>query len=444
MRPVPPEFVARMAPLLGDDLDAFLAALAQPRVRGLRLNPAKTDADELRATLVPVLTPVPWCPTGFTFDGAPLGGHPAHVAGLFYLQEPSAMLVAQALDPRPGDRVADLAAAPGGKTTHLAALVGPAGMVFANEFTASRLTALHATLDLWGGPGVVTSSRPIEALAGEVEPFDGVVLDAPCSGEGLFRRRPAAVRNWSPGAVAGSARRQARLLAAAAQLVRPGGVLVYSTCTFNREENEDRVIAFLADHPEWTVEPLDAPVSPGVDGPGARIWPHLCAGEGQYVARLRAPDDHHAPSVRMKKHEQDPAVRAAWADFVRTSLAGPLPFDGDLIVRGDTVYLGPSRPGVDPRLLARPGLPLGRARPGRFEPSAALATTLTPADAVRTVHFGDEDPALRAYLTGNTVQSPGPDGWSLVCWGRHPLGWGRRTGGVLKNALPEHARRMAG
>jgi 16S rRNA C967 or C1407 C5-methylase (RsmB/RsmF family)/NOL1/NOP2/fmu family ribosome biogenesis protein len=441
MRPLPPEFVARMAPLLGDELDAFLAALAAPRVRGLRLNPAKTGAGELQAALVPPLTPVPWCPQGFTFDGVPLGGHPAHVAGLFYLQEPSAMLVAEALDPRPGDRVADLAAAPGGKTTHLAALVGPTGMVLANEFTAGRLSALHATLDLWGGPGVVTTSRPIEALAGAVEPFDGVVLDAPCSGEGLFRRRPAAVRDWSPGAVAGSARRQARLLAAAAQLVRPGGVLVYSTCTFNREENEDRASAFLADHPEWRVEAIGAAVSSGVDGPGGRIWPHRSAGEGQYVARLRAPDGPERP-LRFKKPDQDPAVRAAWADFVRTSLTGPPPFDGDLVVRGDTIYLGPSRPGVEPRLLARPGLPLGRARPGRFEPAAALATSLTPAGAAQTVHFGDDDPALRAYLTGNTVESPGADGWVLVCWGRHPLGWGRRTGGVLKNALPEHARRM--
>jgi 16S rRNA C967 or C1407 C5-methylase (RsmB/RsmF family)/NOL1/NOP2/fmu family ribosome biogenesis protein len=432
-----------MATLLGGELDDFLAALSAPRVRGLRLNPRKADGETLRATVDTPLTPVPWCPTGYTFHSGRLGGHPAHLAGLYYLQEPSAMLVAQALDPAPGDRVADLAAAPGGKTTHLAALVGPTGTVLSNEFIASRLNTLHASLDLWGGPGVVTAGQSLARLAGAVTPFDGVVLDAPCSGEGLFRRRPAAVRDWNPAAVAGSARRQARLLDESARLVRPGGVLVYSTCTFNREENEDRVAAFLHDHPEWTVEPIPAAASfggavSGVDGLGVRLWPHRMAGEGQYVARLRAPGSWvpAAPAHRPAKAEKESAaVRQAWRDFSRTALRRAP--EGELIVRGDTVYLAPNDCGVDPGVLARPGLPLGRARPGRFEPAPALATSLAPHDAVLTAEL---DPA---FLTGNVVDSPGPDGWVLVCWRHWPIGWGRRGGGVLKNHLPEHVRRMA-
>jgi 16S rRNA C967 or C1407 C5-methylase (RsmB/RsmF family)/NOL1/NOP2/fmu family ribosome biogenesis protein len=430
-----------MTGLLGDETDAFLAALSAARVRGLRLNPAKTDAETLAGLLGCPLTPISWCTNGFRFDGGTLGGHPAHLAGLYYLQEPSAMLVAPTLAPARGARVADVAAAPGGKTTHLAALVGPDGCVLANEHAAARLSSLHASLDLWGGVGVATSGQPVHRLAGAVEPFDGVVLDAPCTGEGLFRRRPAAIRDWSPAAVAGSARRQARLLAEAADLVQPSGVLVYSTCTFNREENEDRIRAFLDDHPEWTVEesPVDGGVA-GVDGLGVRLWPHLVDGEGQYVARLRAGDDWEprGPARRPRELTSDSGVREAWLSFARQHLAVTLP--GDLIVRGDTVYCGfPDMASI----AARPGLPLGRARPGRFEPAHALATSLRPEAARMSMQFSEDSPALRTYLSGNVVDSPGPDGWVLACWRDWPIGWARRSGGVLKNLLPDHVRRLA-
>ncbi len=434
-----------MAALLGDELDEFLASLARNRIRGVRVNPAKTDAVQLSSELATPLTPVPWCPTGFTVDRGRLGGHPAHLAGLFYLQEPSAMLVAECVDPAPGTRVADLAAAPGGKTTHLAALVGFRGCVVANEYSAARLSALHASLDLWGGQGVVTTGRSLPSLADSVEPFDEVVLDAPCTGEGMFRRRPEAVRDWTPAAVAGSARRQALLLAQAAALVRPGGALVYSTCTFNREENEDRVVAFLDERPEWTLEPIDrAPgVSPGADGLGVRVWPHRADGEGQYVARLRAPLGWQ-PARRYSRATRAGAagspVRAAWSDFARTQLVRAP--EGDLFVRGDTVYLTPPDTGVSPSIVARAGLPLGRARPGRFEPAHALATTLAPQDAVLHVWWDSDDPALTTYLSGNVVESPGVDGWVLVCWRDWSLGWARRNGGVLKNMLPGHVRRL--
>ncbi len=448
-----------MAELLGPEVEAFSAAMAGERVRGLRLNPVKIDptrlaqairspdADATSAAGAPLLAPIPWCPTGFSFDHGPLGGHPAHLAGLFYLQEPSAMLAAEALGPRPGWRVADLAAAPGGKTTHLAGLVGPDGCVVANELSASRLGGLHASLDLWGGR-VVTTSQPLRRLAGAVEPFDGVILDAPCTGEGLFRRRPAAVRDWSPAAVAGSARRQAQLLDDAAALLRPGGVLVYSTCTFNREENEDRVAAFLDDHPEWTLDPIEADAtSPGIGGVGRRIWPHRTVGEGQYVARLRAPEDWQPaprsaprPPGTASELGADAPVRSAWADFQHRQLATEL--DGDLVVRGDTVYLAPPRTGVPGGIAARAGLPLGRARPGRFEPAPALATSLRAGEARQRVQWDDDDGPLWTYLTGNVVEDGGPDGWVLVCWRDWPIGWARRSGGVLKNHLPEHVRRM--
>jgi 16S rRNA C967 or C1407 C5-methylase (RsmB/RsmF family)/NOL1/NOP2/fmu family ribosome biogenesis protein len=462
-----------MTALLGDETPAFLAALDEPRVRGLRANPAKVPPTDLATLLGLALAPVPWCPTGFTWVGATaLGSHPAHLAGLYYLQEPSAMLVAQALDPRPGWRVADLAAAPGGKTTHLAALVGSDGLVLANEVVPARLRTLHESLDRWGGGNVVTSGRPVAELAASMSGFDGVVLDAPCSGEGLFRRNPAAALHWSPAAVTGAARRQDHLLADAARLLAPDGVLVYSTCTFNTEENEERVAAFLDRHSGFTVEEIPRPtgVSPGMStmdilAGTARIWPHRADGEGQYVARLRAPSDWPPrdpgtgrPSRAAARPRRGSAraagrpgsavaggpERTVWTQFRQRHLPGVRWPDADLVQRADTLFLPAPGTGGDAATLVRPGLPLGRVRPGRFEPAPALATSLQPGDVAQSVSWETADPTLTAYLRGNAVPSAGPDGWVLVCWHRWPVGWGRRSDGLLKNHLPDFIRRMAG
>src|SRR5262249_34028307 len=188
--------------------------------------------------------------------------------------------------------------------------------------------------------------------------------------------------------------------------VRAEGALVYSTCTFNREENEDRVAAFIDEYPEWTVEPIDRTpgVSPGLDGVGVRVWPHRAAGEGQFVARLRAPASWQ-PARRdaIRRDSAGSDVRAAWSEFARRSLARAAA--GALVVRGESISLAPRDPEVHPTILARPGLPLGRARPGRFEPAHALATTLAPRDATHTVCWDGDDPALTTYLAGNVVES---------------------------------------
>ncbi len=520
---LPPGFVERLAPVLGAGLDDFVASQARFRTRGLRWNPAKVSPDERRGLLALDTEPVPWCPDGERLIGSDgLGGHPAHLAGLFYLQEPSAMAVVEALAPEPGWRVADLAAAPGGKTTHLAARVGPDGLVVANEIDRRRLRALHDNLDLWGSANVVTTSLPLDALAAlEGEGFDGVVLDAPCSGEALFRRDPAAVRHWSPAAVEGSARRQAQLLTQAAAVVRPGGVLVYSTCSFSPEENEDRVAGFLADQPGWTLEDcarlLD--VDPGLARPPyateltARLWPHRVPGEGQFVARLRRepsagprrpllpdasggvdPVDGVGPgsgpsstgsvpgsvsgsagrrrgSARAagrrsrdrvdggrrsgSAHDRGSSGRSArtgadvdpldgWARFRRRSLWIREPDADALVVTGDRIWARPAVPvPLDGLELVRPGLPLGRQRPGRFVPDPALATALTGDEAAEVRSWAADDRRLAAFGRGETIEDDGRDGWVLVALDRWGLAWGHRTGGRIKNHVPAHVRRQA-
>jgi 16S rRNA C967 or C1407 C5-methylase (RsmB/RsmF family)/NOL1/NOP2/fmu family ribosome biogenesis protein len=422
---LPPAFVDRMRGLLGDDVDRFVASFDQPRSRALRVNPLKTDVDELRRLLGVELRPLPWSELGFEIagDAPPLGAHPAHLAGLFYLQEPSSISVAEAVRPELGWRVADIAAAPGGKTTHLASLVGEGGVVVANEISRARLHVLHENVDRWGSPNVVTTQLSLAALASAVEePFDAVVLDAPCTGEGLFRRDPKLVREWAPRAVAGAARRQAGLLDDAARIVRPGGVLVYSTCSFELEENEENVAGFLARHAEWSLE--DA----------VRLWPHEALGEGQFFARLRREDGATAATSHRRESRHDSAVLRAWRGFA-PELELP---EERLVVREDSIFLAPERAAGVP--AARPGMPLGTAKPGRFEPAHALATSVFAPRLRSRVSWPADDPRLESYLRGETVRSAGEDGWVLVCYERWGLGWARRTGGVLKNFFPKSYR----
>jgi 16S rRNA C967 or C1407 C5-methylase (RsmB/RsmF family)/NOL1/NOP2/fmu family ribosome biogenesis protein len=446
------DFEERMARLLGPaELPRFLESLSEPPARGLRVNRAKVTIEELAPLLgLPALEPVPWSGhgsgTGFLLpsDAPSLGLHPAIDCGLFYLQDPASMLAPAVMAPAPGWRVADVAAAPGGKATDLAARVGPGGLLLANEVVRPRLRLLESALDRWGSPGVVTSSLHLERLPGA---WDGVLLDAPCTGEALFRRDADSARGWSDADVRGNAKRQARLLDAAARLVRPGGVLVYSTCSFELAEDEDQVASFLDRHDGWELD--DAAGQPSV-APGiglertARIWPHRSPGNGQFAARLVRDEEGEGEEPRRRddlQRKPDRTALGAWHAFRDETLPGFETDDGAIIAVGDTLYLVPGAArdidlDLDPRGLSRPGLMLGRRRPGRFEPSHALATAVRPEHAAECTHHTPE------YLRGETTADPGPDGWVLVVYERWGLGWARRTKGVLKNFFPKSLRRQ--
>jgi 16S rRNA C967 or C1407 C5-methylase (RsmB/RsmF family)/NOL1/NOP2/fmu family ribosome biogenesis protein len=420
-------FEQRMEVLLGDELPDFLESLAQPPVRGLRINPAKTAADEVGRLLDVELTPVTWSSgTGFLLppDAPSLGFHPAIDCGLFYLQDPASMLAPAVMAAEPGWRVADVAAAPGGKTTDLAARVGPSGLVLANEVVRPRLRLLESALERWGSGAVVTASAQLERLAGS---WDGVLLDAPCTGEAVARRDPRAAREWSEASVRGNARRQARLLDAVAPLVRPGGVLVYSTCSFEAEENEAQVARFLERHSGWSLEEE------------RRVWPHREPGNGQFVARLvRTGEGSVREWPRTALQRPDRAALAAWRAFREEALPGFEADEDAIHARGDALHLVPeAASGLPLDALSRPGLPLGRSRPGRFEPAHALATAVQPAQAAERAQW------TAAYLRGETVPDGGPDGWVLVEYERWGLGWARRIRGVLKNFFPKGQRRAS-
>jgi 16S rRNA C967 or C1407 C5-methylase (RsmB/RsmF family)/NOL1/NOP2/fmu family ribosome biogenesis protein len=481
---LPGAFEARMRELLGPEAPAFLASYRRPAQRAVRANPLKLDPAALPGLLGIPPDPVPWCPEAwFLPEGVRVGDTLAHAAGLCYVQEPSALAVGEALDVRPGQRVLDLAAAPGGKATLAAGRLGGHGVVVANEVQRSRVQALADNLDRWGSSRTVlageTVARLAEALPGA---FDRVLLDAPCSGEGLFRRNPAAAAQWRPGHVPGSAERQRGLLADAARLVRPGGVLVYSTCTFAPEENEQQVAGLLAANPGW--ELLAIPMHPGF-APGrpdwcpggppelsrtVRLWPHHLRGEGHFIAKLGRPGPASGPASRPasrpagRPRGNDPAGRSgprrgsvaeretggaglstaprevlgAWRGFADDALEVEPPA---VMAVGERAYSVP-----DPELaaagvrLVRPGLLLGRARPGRFEPAHALAMATGAATARRVRDLDDDEAA--AWLRGETLASAGPPGWAVVTWNDWPLGWGRGAAGTLKNHYPKGLRTM--
>ena len=457
---LPEAFVARMRELLGPEAPAFLDSYGRPAQRAVRANPLKLDPADLPGLLGIDPDPVPWCPEAFFLpQGVRVGDTLAHAAGLCYVQEPSALAVGAALDVRPGQRVLDLAAAPGGKTTLAAGRLGDRGVVVANEVQRGRVQALADNLDRWGSARTMLAAETVARLAERLPgAFDRVLLDAPCSGEGLFRRNPAAAAQWRPGHVRGSAERQRALLADAAALVRPGGVLVYSTCTFAPEENEQQVAGFLAAHPDWELLELPAhqgftPGRPDWSADGlpelartVRLWPHHLRGEGHFIAKLARPGSGGRLPTGPLPTGPLPAgpgagrqaVVDAWRGFAADALEEE---PAGVTVVGERAYLvpDPEVAGAGVRLV-RPGLLAGRVRPGRFEPAHALAMAVGVATARRGRRLDDAEAA--AWVRGEALGHQGPDGWMVVGWNGWPLGWGRAAGGSLKNHYPKGLRTM--
>ena len=304
MIPLPSEFMQNIEEMLGCEAPAFFASLEQPPTLALRINPARENA--LTAAEAFIDGPVPWARDSYYLRaGARPGAGIAHAAGAFYLQEASAMVSAAILDAQPGERVLDLCAAPGGKTTQIAAALAGEGLLISNEPEPARAKVLAANLERMGvRNATVTNAYPDALAARWPEYFDAVLCDAPCSGEGMFRREPDSRAEWRSASPAGCAKRQAEILDRAAELLRPGGRLVYSTCTFNKSENEDTIAAFLARHPEFAPEDFSLPGAGASEGGCIRIWPHRQRGDGHFAAKLRKAGSakrREAPAFRIDR-----------------------------------------------------------------------------------------------------------------------------------------------
>ena len=442
---LPEGFAARMRALLGSEYDEFLASFDRPLCTGLRRNPLKTGFTGGLSRFS--LAPVPWCPTGAYYDAASRPGlSPYHAAGLYYLQEPSAMAPAELLDPQPGERVLDLCAAPGGKSTQLAGKLQGKGLLVCNEINAKRAKILSGNIERLGiSNALVLNEHPKKLAERFAGYFDKILVDAPCSGEGMFRKEEAAVTDWTEETNAICANRQLEILTSAAAMLRPGGRLVYSTCTFSPVENEGVISAFLWNNPDFSVEKTDAPhFSPGrpdwaaSPAPGLeftfRLWPHKLLGEGHYAAVLRRAGDEAPAALPPEPAAKCPPELATF----RTQTGAALP-EGKLLRFADVCYLVPQElPEVKGLRVLRAGLELGAVLKNRFEPAHAWALWLRTLES--SVSFEEADPLLARYLSGDVLPSD-KRGWTLVQADGLSLGWAKGDGSQLKNHYPKALRR---
>lgn len=479
---LPEAFATRMKAMLGDDFEAFWAAYDRPNTPALRLNPMKNvgNADTDKPPLPCIGQPVPWAAHGYYYDpDAELrpGKHPYHEAGAYYIQEASAMIPASLCPPTPGDKVLDLCAAPGGKSTQLAAALSGRGLLVANEIHPQRASILSQNIERMGIPNaVVTNHAPHELVHHFPAFFDKIVVDAPCSGEGMFRKEEQALTMWSQDNVDLCAARQKEILASAAEMLAPDGYLTYSTCTFAPEENEGVILDFLMSHPDFEViEPMNPKVlnclergmidrgNPDwVDGGNAyadqlrrtvRLFPHHADGEGHFAALLHKSADAPVAAIKSKdkgkskRQDKDVGKGQMTADKAYTlfeAFMKDLTFeklDGMPCLFGDQLYLCPHEIPSPPKGLRilRHGLHLGTVKGNRFEPSHALALSLNMNEVKKT--FAVTLPMAHTYLHGDALSCTTEKGWYLVALDGFALGWGKASDGMVKNHYPKGLRK---
>lgn len=454
---LPKAFEEKMKILLGNEYDAYIACYKEPRYYGLRVNTAKISVDDFLKICPFPVTPIPWIENGFYYDGESVSPakHPYYFAGLYYLQEPSAMTPANRLPVHPGDKVLDVCAAPGGKATELGAKLEGQGVLVANDISNSRAKGLLKNLELFGiGNMLVLSEEPGKLTEYFREYFDKILIDAPCSGEGMFRKDQKMVKAWEEHGPEFFSKIQKSIITQAADMLKQGGMLLYSTCTFDPLENEETISYLLQKYPEFKICEI-RPYEGFSEGrpeysvyqetdlkKTVRIFPHCMKGEGHYVALLRKGEPGNKDTVEKQEAIQQKSrnnktlpeeLRSFLSNIQRTFKTEQ--FD----IRGERVYYMPEElPQLSKIRFLRSGLLLGELRKGRFEPSQALAMNLKMEEYKNTINLAVSDERVIKYLKGETLfvddlVNGKEKGWFLVCVDGYPLGFGKLSGGTLKN-----------
>ena len=466
MADLPQSFLDSMKEILGEDYEAFLAGFDGQRQYGLRVNTLKMNLEEFVRIAPFHLKKVPWISNGYFYEAedAP-AKHPFYSAGLYYLQEPSAMTPASRLKVQPGERVLDLCAAPGGKATELGAALQGEGLLVANDINTARARALLRNLELFGISNSFVTNEPPHVLAERFpEFFHKIMVDAPCSGEGMFRKNPAVVDSWQEKGPEYFSKLQREIIVQAADMLLPGGMMFYSTCTFSPLENEKTITHLLKERPDMEVIPMEdyEGFAEGLTSYRGevfdescklcrRIWPHKMSGEGHFMALL------HKKSGTQQQVQQTVSQSSIWWEkckglnkeqkaaaedfFSHVNIA----YDGKRIdVRGDNLYYLPA-PKYDGRGLhfLRNGLFMGEFKKKRFEPSQPFALALHAQDFDQVLDFPADDERLSRYLRGETLDvsdliagEKKRKGWQLVMVAGHPLGFGKLVNNNLKNKYP--------
>lgn len=426
----PEAFLDRMRGQLKNEMPAFLRALNEPALRGIRFNPMKP----CRMEMIPGIgEKIPWEPEGYYLSTeSDAGNRVLHEAGAYYIQEPSAMLPARVMNAQPGEKILDLCAAPGGKSTQLAAMMNGQGLLVCNEPVPKRALILSRNIERLGiGNALVISAYPDQIAKQWPEGFDGVQTDAPCSGEGMFRKHPETRTEWSPENAAGCAERQAEILDAAALLVRNGGRIVYSTCTMNPAENEETVRCFLKRHPEF--EPEGFELNGGIQAPDGMfmMYPHRFGGEGQFVAKLRKRGNAVASLPENRSFSKPDKTETG---VVKSFECNAPEITGKI---GNVLFSLPDCPETGRLKVYRAGIHLGELRGRIFIPDHAWAL----AGSFEKIPFtGLEADAAVRYMSGETVDGD-TKGWQILTYDGCALGWGKGSDGIIKNHYPKGLRK---
>lgn len=479
---LPIEFEKKMKAFLGNEWEEFLYSYDNNRFQALRFNTLKVGKNKsveeeiagiMDKLCIPMDKKVTWANDAYYYDEEKRPGkHPYHEMGLYYIQEPSAMSAAALLAPKPGMRVLDLCAAPGGKSTQLATYLGDSGLLVSNEINTQRSRILSQNIERMGIKNAIVTNEDSFVLASHFPSFfNAIQVDAPCSGEGMFRKLPEAVEQWSTENVAICAERQKEILDNAAVMLKPGGVIVYSTCTFSREENEDVIEYFLERHPDFTLEEME------------RFWPHKVDGEGHFVAKLvrrgsvnefdadyevceencnkvedtGLKDDRKTKknkNNKNRKNETKPALTKEnmklLSEFLDETVSEDMAAwikNARLVMFGEQLYRLPDME-VDIKGLKvqRAGLHIGEFKKQRFEPSHSLALALKYSEAKNVVKLTCDDPQTTGFFNGQSVMlsdvqaAECKKGWALVCVDGYPAGWGKVNGAQVKNHYPKGLR----
>ncbi|SHH28205.1 RsmF rRNA methyltransferase first C-terminal domain-containing protein [Tepidibacter thalassicus] len=426
---LPQKFLEDMKKILGEEYDEFLKSYEDKKTTGLRVNTLKVSVEDFLNMGIFNLTPISWSEEGFYYDEDEVrpGKNPLHEAGIYYLQEPSAMAVVPNLDIKEGDKVLDICAAPGGKSTYIASKLNGKGLLISNEINKTRVKALGENIERFGVKNVIitnSSAKDLEKIFKGY--FDKIIVDAPCSGEGMFRKDEGAIKDWSYNKVLECKSIQEELLKRAYNMLKEGGILVYSTCTFSREENEDVVNEFLSKHEDVDILKME------------RLWPHKIKGEGHFVAKMKKASQTES-KVKTTKIKKLTSEIKNFREFEKSFLN--IKIEGNLELKGDNLYLVPDEyPSLKGIKVLRSGLHIGTLKKNRFEPSHALSHYLKKEDVKYVHNLNLNSKEVMDYLRGNTLNTGKSRGWVLVTVEGFPLGWGKESNGVLKNHYPKGLR----
>lgn len=429
MTNLPKQFLDEMKEILGSEFDDFLKSYDEPKTTGLRLNTMKMDKDKLLDLDLFQLTSIPWAEEGFYYDekiNRP-GKNPLHESGAYYLQEPSAMSVVPKLEVKEGDKVLDLCAAPGGKSTYILSKLNNTGILVSNEINPTRIKALGENLERFGAKNcIITNTDSTNLKKVFTGYFDKVVIDAPCSGQGMFRKDQVAIDDWSYSKVLECQSIQRDIIKDGFEMLNKDGVLVYSTCTFAKEENEYVINEFINENKGANLVFME------------RLWPHKVKGEGHFVAKIKKVSEETCFTKRIKVKPLGKEL-SDYKNFEKKFLN--IEIKGEFYIKGKNLYLLPENcPDTKKLKVLRNGLHLGLLKKNRFEPSHAFSHYLTIDDVQNIEDLSINDDRTKEYLRGNTIKTDKSRGWVLVTIEGIPLGWGKETNGILKNHYPKGLR----